>query len=359
MSRKTSNLWRRFLQAFFVMVLLAVICLAQEGTPRANSSADSHATKTYVEQNGTWQWTRTIETEHHVTSDGEVEIQRLRAPAYEGDMSVSWEREVHTRKLPDGTIEKECIVRNPDGSGQLAPVQIIREKATPGVDATVVQRETLERPGGTDWQAVQSEHITEKGVDNAQKAFKEVRRLNLTTHEWETTEQQTSSKSTKTEGGTTEAETRSVRQRPDAFGKLADFERRYERSVSTDGKQMTESTVYVRDNSTIDRDDSGQFYLLDHTTSEVVTVAPATTTRHVVRESELLYGDRERNYSLHPEIVEEKTTVEKRSPDGSIHSETTVIGRTSGEPTALRPIYTVIEDSDTAGYVRRIYIPDR
>ncbi len=354
-----SDLWRGFSQALFLMMLLAVISRAQEGTPRANSSADSHATKTYVEKNGTWQWTRTIETEHHITSDGEVEIQRLRAPTYEGDKSVSWEREVHTRKLADGTIEKEYILRNPDGSGKLAPVQIVREKATPGVDATVTQRETLERTGGTDWQTVQSEHITEKGADNAKEAFKEVRRLNLTTHEWETTEQETSLESTKTEGGTTETETRSVRQRPDAFGKLADFERRDEHSVSTDNKQTTESTVYVRDNSTIDRDGPGYFYLLDHTTSEVVTVAPGTTTRHVVRESELLYDDRERNYSSHPEIVEERTTAEKTSPDGSSHTETRVSGRTSGEPTAMRPIYAAIEDSDTAGYVRRIYIPAR
>lgn len=350
MNHPISLVSRRFLLALFAMTLLTVVSAAQDLTPGTTSPTDK---KTYVEQNGTWQWTQTIETEHQITRDGEVEIQRLRAPAYEGDKSVSWEREVDTRKLPDGTVEKQYILRNPDGYGYLAPVQIIREKTTRGADATHVERETLERPGGTPWQAVQNERVTEKGPDNARQSFKEVWRLNLTTHEWEPTEQETSVTSTRTENGTTERETKSVRQTPDAYGELADFERRQDRVVSTDGKQTTESTVYRRDNSTTDND---HFYLLDHSTTEV-TVTPGTTTRYVVRESNLLYDNVGQTYSGHPEVVEERTTVEKTAPDGSVHTVTRVVGRTSAEGSSLRPIYTEILDLDTNGYVRRIYIP--
>ena len=342
---------QRFLLLLFAMTLWTVVSAAQYLIPNAASSIDR---KTYVEQNGTSQWTQTVETEHHVTSDGEIEIQRLLAPAYEGDNSVSWEREVQTRKLRDGTVEREYILRNPDGSGQLAPVQIVREKSTPqGADTTLMERETLERPGGTAWQAVQDERVTEKGPENAMQAFKEIRRLNLTTHEWDIIEQETSLTSTITESGRTERETRSVRQTPDAFAKLADFERRQERTVITTGKQTTESTVYRRDNSTTDND---HFYLLDHSISEV-TIAPGTITQHVVRESDVLLDNYAPTYSGHPEVVEEKTTVEKTAPDGSVHTVTKVLGRTAAEASSLRPTYTEILDLDAAGYVRRVYIP--
>ncbi len=351
-----NNPLRRFLLVLGMMILLAVLSRAQGVT---NSQPDQYEKKTYVAQNGTWQWTRTIETERHVTSEGEVELQRLRAPAYEGDNSVSWEREVHTRKLSDGTVEKEYILRNQDGSGHLAPVQIIREKSISGGDSAVLQRETLERPGGADWEVIQKESVTENGPDDAKESFKAVQRLNLATHQWETVEQDKSVASTSTEGGTTETETKSVKQTPDAWGKLADFERRQERTVSSDGKQTTESTVYRRDDSRLDPVEPAHFYLLERTTSDVVAVAPGTTTRHVVRESDWLFDDHGRTYSRHPEIVEETTAVETTTPDGSRHTETKVTARTSADATSLRPIYTVVEDSDTAGYVRRIYIPAR
>jgi hypothetical protein len=346
---------QHWLSPLSAIMLVALIAPAQNPTTPSNSSHDGYEKKTYVEQNGTWQRTQTIETEHHTTSEGEVEIQRIRAPAYEGDKSVSWEREVRTRKLPDGTVEKEFVLRNPDGSGQLAPVQIVREKSTPGANESVVQRETLERPGGTDWQTVRREHTTERGPDDAKEASKEVQRLNLTTHEWEIVERGTSTTSTRTAGGTTEKEIKSVRQTPGAYGTLTDFERRQERIVSTDSKQSIDSTVYRRDDSTTE---PGHFYLLDHTATEVTATGSGTTTRDVVRKSDLLYGGVERNpNSLHPEVIEKRSSVEKISPNGSSYVKTKVSGRTSGEPSAIRPIYTLIENSDSAGYVRRIYIP--
>ena len=357
MNHRAFVVLRRVSPAVLVMILLAVSSPAQEVARGPDSPLDRYEKKTYIERNGTWQWTRTIETEHHVSSDGELDIQRLRAPGYEGDESISWEREVRTRRLPDGTVERQFILLNPDGSGQLAPVQIIREKSTSGGDSTVLQREALERPGGTDWQPVQKERVTEKGPEDAKRAFKEVQRLNLTTHQWETIEQEISSTSMRTEGSTTESDMKSVKQSPDAYGKLADSERREERIVSMDDKQTTESTVYLRDNSTMDPV-RVYLYLLDHNTTQV-TLEPGTTTAHLVRKSDLLLDHNGRTYSGHPEVVEERTTVEKTAPDGSVHTVTNVVGRTSAEPWLLRPIYTVIQNTDSGGYVRRFYIPAR
>jgi type II secretory pathway pseudopilin PulG len=342
------------------VLLMPVLAVAQETRTDARATtnstqSDRYEKKTYADQNGTQELTRTLETEHHVTSDGEVEIQRYRAPAWEGDDKVSWEREVRTRKLPDGTVEKEDVLRTPDGAGQLAPVEIIREKTTLGRDSTVVQREILGRRGGEDLQAVQKEQITEKGPDNAKQVFKEVQRLDTATRQWQTIERETSLTSTSKVGDSIQKETKSVRQTPDASGGLTDFERRQERTVSGDGRETHESTVYSRDMSTTE---SGHFLLLDHTTTEVRTVEPGNTTRHVVRESDLLFGNSELNLnSRHPEVIEEQTTVERTAPDGSTQTVTKVSGRTASEPSAVRPVYTLVEETDRAGYVRRIYIP--
>jgi hypothetical protein len=331
-----------------IPVTLSLALVAQNGTEAINATQlDRYDKKTYVEQNGTQQLTRTLETEHRSTSDGDVEIQRYRAPAWEGDASVSWEREVRTRKLPNGVVEREFVLRNPDGDGKLAPIQIIREKTTPGADSTVVHREVLQRLGGSDLQVVQKEQVTEKGSDEARQVFKEVQRLD-TTHQWQTVERETSLTGTSKAGNTTQQETKSVIQTPDAFRRMADFERRQERTVSSPGKETNESIVYRRDDVTLG---SNQFFLFDHTTSEILTTAPGTTVRRVVRESE-------RNmYSRHPEIVEEQTTVEKTAPDGSQHTVMKVSERTASDPSVIRPVYTIIENLDRDGHVRRIYIP--
>jgi len=324
-----------------------LLSVAQNVTDATKPGQPQSDKKTFVEQNGTQQLTSTLERESRSTSEGTVEIERYRAPAWAGDNRVTWEREVRTRKLPDGRVEREFVLRNPDGDGKLEPVQVIREKSTPGADSTVVHRETLQRVGGPDLQVVQKEQVTEKGSDQAKQVVKEVQRPD-TAHGWQTVERETSSTQTSKVGDTTQRETKSVRQTPDAFGELADYERRQERTVSGSGQQTTESTVYRRDEVTLG---SNEFYLLDHTTEEIQTPAPGTTTRRVIRKSE------QNMYSQSPDIVEEQTTVEKTAPDGSRHTEMKVRERTASDPSALRPTYTIIESVDKAGYVRRIYLP--
>jgi hypothetical protein len=367
--------------ALFVVATLASVSAAQDVTATTGSTQlDGFEGMTYVDQNGTTlpqtletehqatndgevetqQYrigtqtvTRTMETEHHVTGDGELEIQRYRAPAWDGDERLSWEREVRTRKLPDGTVEREYVLRAPDGAGQLVPIGITREKTTPGSDSTIVQQEELGRLGGSDWQVLQKEQIVEKGSDNAKEVSKQVQRLETGSLQWRTIELETSSASTSRAGDVIQRETKSVRQTPDAFGTLTDFERRQERTVSSGGNQTRESTVHQRDPSTTESD----LFLLDHTT-DVITVAPDNTTRHVVRESDLLFDRLERNMdSRRPEVVEDETRVEKTAPDGIRQTVTKISGRTAADPSTLRPLFTVLEESDTAGYVRRIYIP--
>jgi hypothetical protein len=327
------------------MPALVSVSAAQQAT--GTSQNDRYEKKTFVEQYGTQTLTRTLETEHHVTSDGEVEIQRYRAPAWDGDNRVTWERETRTRTLPDGTVEKEYVLRNTDGSGQLAPIQVIREKTASAADSTVTQREILQRAGGPDLQPVQKEQITQKGPNNAKQVVREIQRLDSTSH-WQTIEREKSSTSTIGVGEKTETETKSIRETPNAYGELSDYERRQERSLSGGGKKTNERTVYRRDNSTSDPD---RFFLSDHTTTEVTATAPGQTTRRIVRESE-------RNmYSDHPEVVAERVTEEKLAHDGSRQTVTKVSERSPADPSVLTPLYTVTEYSDAAGYVRQIYIP--
>jgi hypothetical protein len=331
----------------FLILSLDLVTAAQYLTANSSSTQlDRYDKKTYVDQSGTQEVMQTLETEHHAIGDWEVEIQRYRAPAWPGDNSVSWEREVRTRKLPDGSIEKEYVFRNPDGSGKLVPVQVTHEKTTSGGDSTVVQREVLQQVGSPDLQPVQKEQITEKVSNNAEQVVTEIQRHD-TSYQWQTVERETSLTSTSRVGGTIQTETKSVRQIPGVYGTLADFERREERIVTGGQNETREWTVFQRDNATLD---PNQFFLLDHTV-EVTTVAPGVATRHVIRESE-------RNmYSEYPEVVEERTTMEKVAPDGSRQTVTKVSGRSPVDPSVVRTLFTVVENSDTAGYVRQVSIP--
>ena len=290
------------------MPLLASISAAQDVSATADSTQpDRHDVKTYLEQNGTQTLRQTLETEHHVTSDGEVEIQRYRAPAWDGDDRVTWESEVRTRKLPDGTVTKEYVLRNPDGAGHLVPTGITRETITTDGDSTVVQREVLGHLGTEDWQPIQKEQTVERGPSNA-KQVKEVQRLDTVDGHWKTTERETSVTSANTVGEKTHMETNSVRQSAEPYGKLRDIERQ-------------------------------------------------ETTEHLGRESDLLFGNYQRSMeSRHPEVVEEQTRTKTTAPDGSRQTVTEISGRTAAAPSTVRPLYTV-EESDSAGYARRIYIP--
>src|SRR6185369_12431150 len=118
---KPRRLWSGCLPCVFVGIALTLslnlLSVAQSSTDSSMSAQPQSEKKTYVEQNGTQQLTSTLERESRSTSEGTVEIERYRAPAWAGDTRVTWEREVRTRKLPDGRIEREFVLRNPDGDG--------------------------------------------------------------------------------------------------------------------------------------------------------------------------------------------------------------------------------------------------
>jgi len=355
-SRRLLKCSRAVVMVISMTPALALMSAAQDVSATSDSAQrDRHEQKSYVEQNGTQKLTQTLETEHHVTSDGEVDIQRYRAPAWEGDDRVTWESEVRTRKLPDGTVEKEYVVRNPDGAGHLAAARITREKITADGDSTVVHREVLGRLGSEDWQPIQKEKIVESGPSDAKQVIKEVQRLDTVDGHWQTNERETSATSASTVGEKTQTETNSVRQSAEPYGKFRDVERRQEKTVSAGGKETHESTVYRLDTTTTESD---RYLLVDHTTKEVNTVAPGNTTEHLVRESDLLFGNYQRNMeSRHPEVAEEQTTAKKTAPDGSRQTVTEISGRSAADPSTVRPLYKAAEESDSAGYVRRIYIP--
>ena len=110
------------------------------GQPEAQ---EEKVIKAYPVLNGTASYGRTEEVEKKKTADGEIETRRVRAPAYAGDRSVLRETEVRTKRLPDGTTEKEYVLRNPDGAGRMVPIEIIREKTRTDGGVTTTDREVL------------------------------------------------------------------------------------------------------------------------------------------------------------------------------------------------------------------------
>ncbi len=329
-----------------LLVLGPAVARAQNSPSPGSQPAPQNESETFSSDNGTTTVNRTVETERKKTKDGEVEIQRYRAPNYAGDNSVSWEREVRTRKLPDGTIEKETILRNPDGSNRLEPVQVIREKITKGADATTTQRDVLQLNYDRQWQPVQRETVTEKGTDKAKQAIKVVQTPNAG-GDWQTVERQTTSTRSSAEGKVSE----SVRQLPDASGRLADYERREERTTSQPGKEAREITLQRRDSS----DTDGRQFVLVERTKESTATADGTTVRHVITESDFLSGGFVR--TGHAQIVEDRTVRQTVAPDGSKRVVTTTNARQPGDPTELRPTTTVIQQTDPKGYVRQVFIP--
>lgn len=337
---------------FAFLVWLVSISAAQNAdtADRSDAGTAQVVKKTFATENGTQTITQTQETERKVTSDGEVEIQRFRAPSWVGDDTVAWEREVRTKKLPGGTIEKEYMVKNPDGANHLALVQVIHEKITPGEDSTTIEREMLRPDYQGHWQAIQKETVTEKGSGIAKQFIKDIRQPD-TTGAWQVVEQQVTSSRSSAAG----KESHTVRQVPDAFGRLADYERREERTVTQAGKETNEVTLQRRDFSD---SDGRQFYLVEHTTTQSTISGSGTTIRYVVTESDLLPGSPMRNFeSRHPEVTEQRTEEERTGPDGTKQRLATVSQRTAGDPTAIHPAYKMIQQTDRNGYVRQIFVP--
>ncbi len=317
-------------------------------SPAANQNKDER--KTYVVNNGTTTYSRTEESSRRKTADGEVETQRVRMPAYAGDESVLAEREIRTRRLPDGSVEKEYVLKNPDGSGKLGPIEIIREKSKTTRDSTAVERETLKPDSEGHWSATRKESITEKGPDGARQSVREVREPSVAGG-WQVTERQTTR--TKTAGAAKESH--SVKEVPDSYGRLSEYEIKEERSTKAEDKEVGEVTVRRRD---FQDTDNNKFYLLEKTTSEQRKTADGKTIVSSTTESDLVAGDATRNTeSHHPEVVEQRRV--EISVQGGVQQKVTTVKERGTVDPRLRPSYQVIQQTDQNGNVRQIFIPDK
>ncbi len=336
---------------------LAVLAIPGRGKaqdqPKAQEQTDNTPQKksqTYLIKNGTETYQRTEETERRRTADGEVEIQRVRMPSYAGDRGVLMEREIRTKKLPDGSIEKEIILKNPDGGGVLTPTEITRQHVTKSGNNVTVDSEVLkpDPAGGPDWRTTRRERTTETGPEASRVVRSETLERNIS-GDWRVVSRETTT--AKSAPGVKESQT--TREIPDAYGKLAPYETRQERVVTREGQETHQVTLRRRD---FQDTDASKFYLVEQTTSDT-RKTPSGATTHTETKSDLVDGGAAR--SVQPgsarvvEVTDEKTT---KTADGSEQKVVTVQQRTAGDP-HLRPSYQVKQETDSTGHVRQVFIP--
>ncbi len=313
-------------------------------------SAPEHVSRTYDVRNGNDVYHRTEESDRKKTADGEVETERVRQSSWNGDNRVLMERETRTKMLPDGTVEKEYVLKNPDGANHLVPIEIVRERITKSGDKTSIERETLKPDaGGEGWTPVRKEHVDETGSGAATRSVKEVRQPSGA-GDWSVVDREVTSTKSSPDG----KESHSVRQLPDAYGRLADYEVKDERTSKSAGAGEThEVTLSRRDFADTDHP---KFYLVQRTATHDSTangkqVVTSTT------ESDLVSGGASRNIrSDHPQVVEEKTEVSSKGP-GAETKTVNVKERNAGDPTGVRPSYHLIQETDKDGHVREVFIP--
>jgi hypothetical protein len=319
---------------------------AAEETPEPSDKKTSESRQV---RNGTTTYGRTEEVEKKKTADGEIEIQRVRAPSYSGDSSVLYEKETRTKKLPDGTIEKEYVLKNPDGSGRMMPIEIIREKIRTNGEATTTEREVLRQDYSGHWQPQRKERVTETGEEKDRKSVKEVREKNLS-GDWKVVDRTVTSEKASGAGKTT----RAVRQTPNAYGELADYEVREENTTKDGDKESKE--VVVRRRDTQDTDDH-KFFLVERTRTEQTKAADGKVTRKSVTESDMLDEGASRNVTPGgPKVVQEKVEVETTAADGSTRRTVSVKERGAVDHD-LRPTGQIVQERDSKGNVRQILIP--
>ena len=322
---------------------------ASKEAGKEKPSAPEHVSRTYDVRNGTDVYHRTEESDRKKTADGEVETERVRMSSWNGDNRVLMERETHTKTLPDGTVEKEYVLKNPDGANHLVPIEIIRERITKSGDKTSIERETLKPDaGGEGWTPVRKEHVDEAGSGAATRSVKEVRQPGAT-GDWSVVDREVTSTKSSPEG----RESHSVRQLPDAYGRLADYEVKDERTSKSAGGDTHEVTLSRRD---FVETDHPKFYLVQRT----VTHDGAADGKQVVNsttESDVVSGGASRNLrSDHPQVVEEKAEVDTKG-QGAETKTVNVKERHAGDPTGVRPSYQVIQETDQDGHVRQVFIP--
>jgi hypothetical protein len=323
---------------------------AEEPAPPPEES-DQKKSRTYTVRNGSVTYSRTDETEKKKTADGEIETQRVRMPSYAGDRRVVMEREVRTKTLPDGTVEKEYVLKNPDGADRLVPTEIIRERIRKSGDSTTIERETLKPDYAGHWMPTRKEQVTESGTKESKESVKEVREPTLSGN-WRVVDRQVTSEKA-SEGAT---ESRSVRQVPDAYGRLSDYEVRQERTTTAEGKEKREVTTTRRD---FQDTDHPKFFLVEHTVSEQAKTPEGKTTTKSTTESDVVAGGAARNITPGASrVVEERVEVETPGKDGASRKVTSVRERGAADR-EMRPSHDVIQETDRDGHVRQIFIPLR
>lgn len=324
---------------------------ATEPPQEETGPAEEKSRKTYPVRNGTANYGRTEELEKKKTANGEVEIRRVRAPSYDGDRRVLYENEARTRKLPDGSIEKETVLKNPDGSGRMVPIEIIREKVRTTESGIVTEREMLKPDSSGQWRPLRKELITQTGDKSDLKSVKEVRERNLS-GDWKVVDRTVTSE----KASEAEKSMRSTRQKPDAYGELADYEVR-EENTSKDGDKET-SEVSVRRRDTQDTHEP-RFFLVERTKTEQTKSAEGKVVRKSVTESDLVDQGASRNVTPGAsKVVEEKTEVETTDADGSTHRTVTVKER-GAVNREMRSPGRVVQETDSSGNVRQILIPSQ
>jgi hypothetical protein len=312
---------------------------------------DEKSSKTYPITNGTLTFGRTEESEKKKTADGEIERHRIRMPTYGGDQRVLLERETRTKKLPDGTIEKEHVLKNPDGSNRMVPIEIIREKIKPDGDSTIIEREVLKQDYAGRWQPTRKERVTQSGPEESRQSLKEVRELNLA-GDWIVVDREVTTESS-SEG---QKQSRSVRQLPDASGRLADYEVREERTAREGEKETTEVSVRRRDSQDTHQP---KFILVERTRAEQAKSEDGRVTKTSTTESDLVAGGASRNITPGaPKVVEEKSEVETPGPDGASRRTVTVKER-GAVNREMRSSSQIVQETDSKGNVRQIFIPSR
>ena len=315
----------------------------------AKPAVPSSSRSVYSVTNGTSTYYRTVETDRKPTKDGEVDTQRVRTPSWNGDNRVLLEKEVHTKNLPDGTVEKEYVTKNTDGANREVPIEIVRERIKKSGEKTTIERETLTPDGEGHWNTVAKEQVNETGPDAARKTVNEVKRTDGAGH-WQVVDRQvTTTKSTKDS-----KESHTVRQLPDAYGRMSDYEVKDEQTATQGGKETHQVTVRRRQFGDTDHP---KFYVVDKTT-QVKTTSPdgKQVTTHTTTESNPLPDSERDARSYHPRVVEETTEVDTKGPNGE-KKVVDVKDRNADDPNGIRPASRVVTETDKAGNVRQVYIP--
>lgn len=312
---------------------------------------DEKDSKTHQVRNGTAAYGHTEEIEKKKTADGEIETRRLRSPAYSGDRRVVHETEIRTKKLPDGSTERELVLRNPDGSGRMMPIEIIREKSRTVGGVTTTEREALKQDPSGRWQPHRKERVTQTGEDKDRRSVKEVRERNLS-GDWKVVDREVTTEKSSEAGKTS----RAVRQTPNVYGELADFEVREEKSTTDGDKKSSEVSVRQRDTQDTH---NPRFFLVERTRTEQNKTADGKVTRKIVTESDLVSQGASRNITPGADkVVEERTEEETTGADGSTRRTVAVKERGSVDR-ELRPAGKVVQETDSKGNVRQIYLPAR